>query len=176
MEVRVHLHSEKRAKRSRHPGEQGAATVSSSCSPDFAAGKLHGQIAAVLANHPDLEPICKQANLPFEHLKVEAADVGKHFSWLAKSWRKVNPDLVVLARYMRDPAAESSRVSVENHQHSSVAAAVFSRGCAIQAGIRERRPRARVARPTSSPSSSTRGRSSCRTSSTSTSDRTRWMM
>jgi formyltetrahydrofolate deformylase len=103
MEVRVHLHSEKRAKRvailvSKEPHclQQLIA--------DFAAGKLHGQIAAVLANHPDLEPICKQAGqggLPFDHFKSDAADVGKHFSWLGEKLAKVNPDLVVLARYMR---------------------------------------------------------------------------
>ena len=100
MEVRVHLHSEKRAKRVAILASKEPHCLQQLIA-DFAAGKLHGQIAAVLANHPDLEPICKQAGLPFDHFKSDAADVGKHFSWLGEKLAKVNPDLVVLARYMR---------------------------------------------------------------------------
>src|SRR5690242_17946125 len=55
MEVRVHLHSERKAKKiailvskERHCLEQLIG--------DFKAGKLHGEIGAVLGNHPDLEP------------------------------------------------------------------------------------------------------------------------
>ena len=98
MEVRVHLHNEKRKKRiailvSKEPHclQQLVA--------DFSAGKLHGDIAAVLANHPDLESITKQASLPFDHHKSD--DVAKHFAWLGETLRKLNPDLIVLARYMR---------------------------------------------------------------------------
>jgi formyltetrahydrofolate deformylase len=67
---------------------------------DFSAGKLHGDIAAVLANHPDLEPVAAKASLKFDHYKSDA-DVGKHFAWLGETLRKLNPDLIVLARYMR---------------------------------------------------------------------------
>jgi formyltetrahydrofolate deformylase len=99
MEVRVHLHSEKRAKKiailvSKEPHclEQLIA--------DFSHGKLHGQIAAVLGNHPDLEPIATQAGLAFDHKRSDA-DVAAHFDWLAKKLNDLKPDLVVLARYMR---------------------------------------------------------------------------
>ena len=98
MEVRVHLHSEKRAKKiailvSREPHclEQLIA--------DFSHGKLHGQIAGVFGNHPDLEPIATQAGLTFDHKKSD--DVAAHFDWLGKKLNDVKPDLVVLARYMR---------------------------------------------------------------------------
>jgi formyltetrahydrofolate deformylase len=98
MEVRVHLHSEKRAKKiailvSKEPHCLEQLIT------DFAAGKLHGQIACVLANHPDLEPIATQAGLKFDHKKSD--DVAGHFEWLGKKLADVKPDLVVLARYMR---------------------------------------------------------------------------
>src|SRR5687767_7803935 len=59
MEVRVHLHSERRRKRI-------AALVSKEphclkqLVEDAAHGRLHGQIASVLSNHPDLEPIAEK--------------------------------------------------------------------------------------------------------------------
>jgi formyltetrahydrofolate deformylase len=99
MEVRVHLHSEKRGKKiailvSKEPHclEQLIA--------DFSAGRLHGQIACVLGNHPDLAPIAAKAGLAFDHKKSDA-DVAAHFDWLAKKLADVKPDLIVLARYMR---------------------------------------------------------------------------
>ena len=81
MEVRVHLHSERRTKKivilvSKEPHclEQLLA--------DFAGGKLHGQIAGVYANHPDLEPIAKDAKLPFAW--HASTDIEAHFKWLAQ--------------------------------------------------------------------------------------------
>ena len=99
MEVRVHLHSERR--------QQKRIAILVSKEPhclehliaDFAAGKLHGEIAAVLGNHPDLEPIATQAGFKFDHKKSD--DVAAHFDWLGKKLAEVKPDLVVLARYMR---------------------------------------------------------------------------
>jgi formyltetrahydrofolate deformylase len=98
MEVKVHLHSEARKKKvallvskERHCLDQLLA--------DFRAGKLHGDIVGVFANHPDLEPIAKAGNLPFfwhPHTNLE-----EHFNWLAQSLKQQNADLVVLARYMR---------------------------------------------------------------------------
>jgi len=98
MEVRVHLHSERRQKKiallvSKEPHclEQ--------LIDDFKHGRLHGQIAGVFANHPDLEPIAKSAGLKFAYHPAD--DVDKHFAWLEKSLREHAIDLVVLARYMR---------------------------------------------------------------------------
>jgi formyltetrahydrofolate deformylase len=98
MEVRVHLHSERRKKKlailvSKEPHclQQLLA--------DHRAGKLHGQIAGVFANHPDLEPIAREAGLPFAwHAHT---DQDQHFEWLARSLAEQGADLVVLARYMR---------------------------------------------------------------------------
>jgi formyltetrahydrofolate deformylase len=98
MEVRVHLHSEKRKKKvallvSKEPHclEQLIA--------DNAAGKLHGDVVGVFANHPDLEPIAKAAGLKFAWHAHD--DLEKHFDWLLKSLSDAQADLVVLARYMR---------------------------------------------------------------------------
>ena len=98
MEVRVHLHGERRQKKiallvSKEPHclEQ--------LIDDFKHGRLHGQIAGVFANHPDLEPIAKAAGLKFLHHPAD--DVNKHFAWLEKTLKEHAIDLVVLARYMR---------------------------------------------------------------------------
>jgi formyltetrahydrofolate deformylase len=98
MEVKVHLHSERRKKRiallvSKEPHclEQ--------LLEDHRHAKLHGDIAGVFANHPDLEPIAKAANLPF--FWHPHTDQEKHFDWLLDALKKSSADLVVLARYMR---------------------------------------------------------------------------
>lgn len=98
MEVRVHLHSQRRDKR---------IAILTSKEPhclaqlieDHRAGKLHGQIVGVLANHPDLRPAADAAGLSFEH--VSSDDVEEHFRWLLSRLRQLQPDVVVLARYMR---------------------------------------------------------------------------
>ena len=98
MEVRVHLHGERRQKKiallvSKEPHclEQ--------LLDDFKHGRLHGQIAGVFANHPDLEPIARAAGLKFAWHPAD--DVQKHFAWLEKTLKEHAIDLVVLARYMR---------------------------------------------------------------------------
>ena len=98
MEVRVHLHSQRRPKKI-------AVLVSkeSQClvqlTRDLREGKLHGQIVTALANHPDLEDQSRQAGLKFAWHPSD--DAAAHFKWLAKSLAEATPDLIVLARYMR---------------------------------------------------------------------------
>lgn len=67
---------------------------------DQKAGLLHGDLAVVLSNHPDLEPIAHEAGLKFMHFPADR-DLARHFSWLRDSIRQTQADLVVLARYMR---------------------------------------------------------------------------
>jgi formyltetrahydrofolate deformylase len=98
MEVRVHLHSEKRKKRiallvSKEPH------CLQQLIDDFTEGRLHGQIACVLSNHRDLEDMAQEAGLKF--LWFPAEDPAKHFDWLFDTLREHSVDLVVLARYMR---------------------------------------------------------------------------
>lgn len=106
MEVRVHLHSQRARKRigllvSKEPHclQQLIA--------DLKGGRLHGDIACVLANHPDLESIAVDAGLPFQWKTAD--DPAEHFKWLAAALRQHRVDLVVLARYMRILPAELVR-------------------------------------------------------------------
>ena len=65
--------------------------------------ELNGQIVSVLANHPDLENIARVAELPFGFSPSgpdEAAKAG-HRRWLLEQLRSLNPDLIILARYMQ---------------------------------------------------------------------------
>src|SRR5687768_16087505 len=98
MEVRVHLHSERRAKRiailvSKEPHCLQELIA------EFKSGKLRGEIAGIYANHPDLEPIAKDAKLPFAW--HASTDIDAHFKWLTQQLKDARADLVVLARYMR---------------------------------------------------------------------------
>jgi formyltetrahydrofolate deformylase len=98
MEVRVHLHSERRKKK---------VAILVSKEPhclrqlldDFRDQKLRGQIVGVFGNHPDLEPVARQAQIPFAFAPADEPE--QHFQWLGKTLREHNPDLIVLARYMR---------------------------------------------------------------------------
>jgi len=99
MEVKVHLHSEKRKKRVALLASKEPHCLEQLLD-DFKTGKAHGEIAGVFANHPDLEPIAKAAGLPFAFYPA-GDDVQKHFAWLADQLKKHAVDLVVLARYMR---------------------------------------------------------------------------
>ena len=98
MEVRVHLHSERRKKR---------VAILVSKEPHclehliegFAAGRLHGQVACVLSNHRDLEEMAANAGLRFFWFPSD--DPEKHFGWLADALKEHAADLAVLARYMR---------------------------------------------------------------------------
>jgi formyltetrahydrofolate deformylase len=98
MEVRVHLHSERRQKKV-------ALLVSKEphclhrLIEDFSQQRTVATPAVVLSNHPDLETLAKQANLPFAWHPSD--DAQKHFDWLLRSLKTHSPDLVVLARYMR---------------------------------------------------------------------------
>jgi len=99
MEVRVALHDQRREKRV-------ALLVSkeSHCLEqlleDAHAGRLRGKIVCVLGNHPDLEPIAKEAGLPFEW--VTAKDNKQaHMDWVLERLNHYEVDLAVLARYMQ---------------------------------------------------------------------------
>lgn len=98
MDVRVHLHSQRKPKRV-------ALLVSKEdhclrqLIEDQKAGHVFGEYACVLSNHPDLEPIATEAGLPFAWKGHDKLD--DHFAWLDAELSKRQIDLVVLARYMR---------------------------------------------------------------------------
>jgi formyltetrahydrofolate deformylase len=69
---------------------------------------LNGQIVAVLANHPVLEPIAKEAGIPFAANSAEKNKTA-HMQWLLETLQAYKPDLVVLARYMQIVSEEIVR-------------------------------------------------------------------
>ncbi len=66
---------------------------------DRDAGRLAGDLAVVLSNHPTLGPVAEAAGIPFA--QFPSADKERHFDWLVDQLGRVRPDLVVLARYMQ---------------------------------------------------------------------------
>jgi len=142
MEVRVHLHSERRKKKV-------ALLVSKEphclrqLIDDFRDAKLRGQIVGVFANHPDLEPLARQANLPFAwHPTTEPE---KHFQWLSGAIKQHSPDLVVLARYMRILPTDfvTSLPNKIINIHPSLLP-YFPGAAPVQTSLRIRRPRSRL--------------------------------
>ncbi len=98
MDVRVHLHGQRRQKKvallvskEEHCLEKLLA--------DHKAGLIHGEIACVLSNHEALRPMAEAAGLPFAWKGHD--DLEAHFAWLGGELEKRGVDLVVLARYMR---------------------------------------------------------------------------
>src|SRR3989440_5611964 len=98
MEVRVHLHSQRKPKKLAVLVSKEAHALQQIIH-DLRDGKLHGQIVRVLANHPDLKSIAEGAGLQFAWHSSD--DPAAHFKWLHKSLNESAPDLVALARYMR---------------------------------------------------------------------------
>lgn len=98
MDVRVHLHSQRKPKRV-------AVLVSKEdhclrqLIEDRKNGLIHGELVCVLSNHPDLGPVANQAGLSFAWKSHEKLD--EHFAWLDEELSRHQVDLIVLARYMR---------------------------------------------------------------------------
>jgi formyltetrahydrofolate deformylase len=66
---------------------------------DQASGDIPADFVAILANHPDLEPIAREHGVPFTW--QTSKDKEAHFGFLERSLGELRPDLVVLARYMQ---------------------------------------------------------------------------
>jgi len=98
MDVRVALHDQGRRKRvallvskERHCLDR--------LIEDTQAGRMRGDLACVLSNHPVLEEVAQEAGLPFESLP--STDKEAHFNWLFERLSEYDVDLIVLARYMQ---------------------------------------------------------------------------
>ena len=66
---------------------------------DRDAGRLSGDLVAVLANHPDLEPLASRYGIPFAWMA--STDKAAHEDFLLAHFADRKPDLIVLARYMQ---------------------------------------------------------------------------
>ncbi len=64
-----------------------------------ADGELDAQVVVMLGNHPDLEPLANEFQVPFQH--IPDADKKHHEAGLLEQLQAADVDLVVLARYMR---------------------------------------------------------------------------
>ncbi len=65
--------------------------------------ELNGRIVSVLANHPVLEDAARAAELPFAFTLSGPDESAKaqHRHWLLEKLRSLEPDLIILARYMQ---------------------------------------------------------------------------
>lgn len=62
-------------------------------------GLVNGTYEVVLSNHPTLEPMAREAGIPFKSLP--STDKQAHFDFIVRELAAAKPDLVVLARYMQ---------------------------------------------------------------------------
>lgn len=100
MRVRVTLHNQRRLKRIAVLGSKEPHCLERLIE-DEKAGRFkgRGQIVAVLANHPDLEPMVQDAGVVFDW--KASADKPAHMAWMLGRLQELKADLVVLARYMQ---------------------------------------------------------------------------
>lgn len=65
------------------------------------SGELSADIAMIVSNHPDLEPIATQFGIPFHHLPITKETKRAQEDAAIELMRANGVDLVVLARYMQ---------------------------------------------------------------------------
>jgi formyltetrahydrofolate deformylase len=70
------------------------------------AGELDCELALIVSNHPDLEPVAKGHGVPFHVLPVDAQDKRAQEQRVQALFERERIDLVVLARYMQVLSAE----------------------------------------------------------------------
>ncbi len=64
-------------------------------------GDLNAHVKAVIGNHASLQGLAEQFAIPFYHVPAEGVDRQAHEQALMKTIRPLQPDYVVLAKYMR---------------------------------------------------------------------------
>ena len=84
------------------------------------AGELPAEIALVLSNHRDLEPVARQFGVPFIHVPVTPQTKPEAEAAQLEALSQHRIDLVVLAKYMQVLSADFLRAfpSVINIHHS----------------------------------------------------------
>jgi formyltetrahydrofolate deformylase len=70
------------------------------------AGELACEIACVISNHAEAEPIARHFNIPFHHLAVTPETRSQQEAAIAELVERERIDLMVLARYMQILSAE----------------------------------------------------------------------
>ncbi len=59
------------------------------------------QIQGVIGNHQTLESVCKQFGIPFHFISAEGLDREVHENLIEGAINQYQPDLIILAKYMR---------------------------------------------------------------------------
>jgi len=98
MEVTVRLHGEKLRKKIVLLVSREAHCLEA-IAKDRDEGRLDAELALVLSNHEDLAEIAESYGLPFRFFP--STDKPAHMKFILKELSDVDPDLVVLARYMQ---------------------------------------------------------------------------
>lgn len=98
MDVRVQLHAERRRKRLVFLASKEPHCLELLLD-EVKAGKIAADVVGVLANHPDLQSIADRHGVPFASKTSD--DPAAHFDWLDAELRRLKPDGIALARYMR---------------------------------------------------------------------------
>lgn len=65
------------------------------------SGQLAAEVAAVVSNHPDLEPLATSHGIPYHHLPVTPETKAQQENRVLELAEEHKVDLVVLARYMQ---------------------------------------------------------------------------
>jgi len=65
------------------------------------AGELACEVAMVISNHPDAQPIARHFDVPFHHLPITAETKLEQEAVAARLIDRAGVDLIVLARYMQ---------------------------------------------------------------------------
>ncbi|ANV98466.1 formyltetrahydrofolate deformylase [Helicobacter enhydrae] len=65
------------------------------------SGELDVEIKAVVSNHAILEPLSQKFGVPFFHIDAEGISREAHEEKMLQCLKSLNPDLLVLAKYMR---------------------------------------------------------------------------
>ena len=93
-------------------------------------GELATDIAMIISNHPDLEPVARQFDIPFHHLPISKETKAAQENRALGLLQDANVDLVVLARYMQilsDDFLRSYEGQVINIHHSFLPAFMGSK-------------------------------------------------
>jgi formyltetrahydrofolate deformylase len=94
------------------------------------SGELAADIPMIVSNHPDLESVAAQFDIPFHHLPITKATKRAQEEAAIELMQAANVDLVVLARYMQILTPEFLRAypnKVINIHHSFLPAFMGSK-------------------------------------------------
>jgi formyltetrahydrofolate deformylase len=98
MEVTVRLHGDRSRKRLAILASKEAHCLEE-IAKEHQEGRLDADLVVVLSNHQDLAPVAEKYKLPFRY--HPSADKPEHMAFILRELEDLDPDLIVLARYMQ---------------------------------------------------------------------------